>query len=112
MDVGRVGDERGQVVPLVAILIVLVGVLCLALGHLGGSAAEVTRAHTAADAAALAGAADGEAAARSLAQANGARLVSYKVDGTEVEVVVAIRTSTARARARYEIGGGAGRPLR
>jgi capsid protein len=84
---------------------VMVGVLCLALGHLGGSAAEVTRAQTAADAAALAGAADGEAGARSLARANGARLVSFRIDGHEVEVIVTIGKSTARARARSEGGG-------
>jgi hypothetical protein len=106
MRAGRFRDERGQVVPLVAVVVVLVGVLCLALGRLGGSAATVTRAHTAADAAALAGAAGGEGAARSLAVANGGRVVTYReVDG-EVEVVVAV------ADARRDGGAPPGRPLR
>jgi ABC-type molybdate transport system ATPase subunit len=111
--VGSVTEERGQVVPLVAIVVVLVGVLCLGLARLGGSAGEAARARTAADAAALAGAADGEASARELARANGGRVVRYEVDGDEVEVLVEVGDHRAVARAVATAGQPTrGRPLR
>lgn len=91
--------ERGSVVPLVAVVVVAVGGLCLALGRLGGVANTSARAQAAADAAALAGAAEGEDAARELATANGAVLEELVVDGAEVEVWVRIGDVRARARA-------------
>jgi hypothetical protein len=108
-----VTEERGQVVPLVAIVVVLVGLLCLGLVRLGGSAGEASRARTAADAAALAGAAGGEAAARELARVNGGRVVRYELDGSEVEVVVEVGDHQAVARAAATGGQPTrGRPLR
>jgi D-alanyl-D-alanine carboxypeptidase len=109
-----VGDarERGSVLPLVALLVVATGGLCLVLGRLGGEAVAAGRARTAADAAALAGAADGGAAARAVARANGAALVEGREDGTAyvATVRVAGETATARAeRANALGGGGAGR---
>ncbi|MGE0794435.1 MAG: pilus assembly protein TadG-related protein [Acidimicrobiia bacterium] len=98
------GSERGQIVPLVALVVAAVGLLCLGLGRLGGAAVASTRAGTAADAAALAGAADGEAAARALARANGASLVDYRRLGDRVEVTVEVRGH--RATARAEVTGG------
>lgn len=92
-------NERGSVLPLVALLVVCIGGLCLALGRLGGDANAAARAQTAADAAALAAAAEGEPAAKELAVANGARLLRVSVDGDEVEVVVRVGDVEAVARA-------------
>jgi len=94
-----VRNERGAVTPLVAVLMVAVGGLCLGLGRLGGTANAKARAQTAADAAALAGAAEGEDAARSLAAANGAEVLSIDTDGAEVQVKVRVHGVEARARA-------------
>jgi hypothetical protein len=111
-----VGDarERGSVLPLVALLVVAAGGLCLVLGRLGGEAVAAGRARTAADAAALAGAADGEAAARAVARANGAELLRGRQEGTAfvAEVRLAGETATARAEGTGpggSGGGGAGR---
>jgi hypothetical protein len=96
--------ERGSASPLLAVLVVAVGGLCLGLGRLGADANAAARAQTAADAAALAGAADGLDAARRLAVANGAHVVELTAsdDGTEVEVIVRFRDVEAVARAVRE----------
>ena len=94
------GNERGQVLPLVAIVIVLIGLLCVGLVHLGGTASAAARAQTAADAAALAGAAEGRERAEDLAEANGARLTRYEREGDEVEVTVQLGAHRVTARAR------------
>jgi hypothetical protein len=94
-----VESERGSVAPLVALLVVAVGGLCLGLGRLAGTANAAAKAQTAADAAALAGAADGPDAAGELAAANGARLVRVTVEGDEVEVVTRVGDVQAVARA-------------
>jgi hypothetical protein len=93
------GRERGSVLPLVALLVVATGGLCLVLGRLGGEAVAAGRARTAADAAALAGAAEGEGAARAVARANGAELLSGRRTGRAfvAEARVAGETATARA---------------
>lgn len=101
---GRVdgdADDRGQATPLLAAAVGLVAVMLLALGPMGRALADRAQARTAADAAALAGAAEGEAAARSVAQANGAVLVNFEPDDRgEVVVTVRIGRVTAHARAR------------
>ncbi|HEX2065084.1 MAG TPA: hypothetical protein VHE80_11755, partial [Acidimicrobiales bacterium] len=61
------------------------------------------RAVTAADAAALAGAASGPDAARAAAESNGARLVDYRQLGTDTRVEVELDGARATARARAEI---------
>lgn len=108
------GNERGSMAPLVALVVVLAGAACLVLGRLGGVATATARAQTAADAAALAGAADGPDAARALARANGARVARVDVDGDAVEVAVVVGddvAAVARARSGEGAGGpGAGRP--
>ena len=105
--------ERGSMAPLLAVLVLAVGGLCLGLGRLGADAVRSAQARTAADAAALAGAADDEGAARALARANGGRLDDFEVDGdaTEVAVELAGHRSVARAvatgrRARSVATGG------
>ena len=102
------GGERGSVTPLVAVVALAVGGLVLGLGRLGGLTAEAARARSAADAAALAGAAEGEAAARRLASDNGASLESFSVEGAEVQGEVRLGRATARARAVAEGLGSAG----
>jgi uncharacterized protein YcbK (DUF882 family) len=87
------------VTPLVAVLAVFVGVLCLGLGRLGGTANAKARAQLAADAAALAGAAEGSGAARALAAANGAEVLDVETDGPDVQVKVRVRDVEAWARA-------------
>jgi hypothetical protein len=75
-------------------------VVLLALVPLAQAAGERARARTAADAAALAGAAEGEPAAREVAAANGAELVAWRAEGTDVWVEVTLGDAHARARAR------------
>jgi hypothetical protein len=107
-----VGSERGSVTLLVAVLVLLVGVLCLGVGRMGGAANGRAAAQTAADAAALAGAADGEDAARELADANGAVVLDLETDGAEVQLTVRRGRAEARARAAGRTPGmGAGRGI-
>lgn len=94
--------QRGQVVPLVAVLLVLAGLLGAGLAHLGAVASRRAAVQAAADAAALAGAADGPPAARRVAAENGARLVSYEVVGADVVATVERGDVSASARARWE----------
>lgn len=95
-------EERGQALPLVALVLVLVVVVSLLLAAIGDAVIDRSRAQTAADAAALAGAAEGRAAAERLATANGAILVSFD-PGPPVEVVVEIDGRRARARAEKRL---------
>lgn len=109
----RSSSERGSIAPLVAVLVVATGGLCLGLGRLGGEAVAAARARTAADAAALAGAAGGEGTARALAEANGGELVDFTEEGAEVQVRARVDGSEAVARAqrvgaRATAGGVAG----
>jgi len=116
---GRVGvnreRERGSTVPLLAVAVVLVGMMVMGLGRMGAAGAARATARTAADAAALAGAADGRAAAEALASANGAELVSYEGIGLDTRVTVRVGPAQAVGRARRAAGldgapgrGGAG----
>lgn len=94
--------QRGQSSPLLAVALLVAALVVLALTAGGSSAVDAARARTAADAAALAGAAEGRDAARRLAAANGGRIISLITDGEEVQVEVAVGRATARARARRE----------
>ena len=98
--------ERGSVLPVLALVIVLTGVVALALGRIGGAATARARARTAADAAALAGAAEGQEAANELAAANGGRLLAFEQHGSDTRVVVAVGSAEASGRARREKGAG------
>jgi hypothetical protein len=99
-------DERGQVLPLLALVVVAIGGLVFGLARFGAVTTQSARAQAAADAAALAGAAESEAAAASVADANGAGIVTYEVDGREVEVRTLVGDTWAVARARRTGGGG------
>jgi len=98
--------EGGQVLPLVTLVVVLAGLVCLAAGKLGGAAVARAQAATAADAAALAGAAAGRPAALQVAAANGGRVRSYEQLGTDVRVEVDLGGASATARARRRAAAG------
>jgi hypothetical protein len=98
-------DERGQVAPLLALFAVAIGLACLGLGRFAAGGVDAARARTAADAAALAGALDGEAAATWLAAANGGSLESFESGGGDVRVRVRVGAHTASARARGDRTG-------
>lgn len=94
------GDQRGQVLPFLAIVMVMVVALTIMVVRLGGQIDQRARAQTAADAAALAGAGGGEDAARIIATRNGAQMESFVSRNGEVEVVVRVDDRRASARAR------------
>ena len=97
--------ERGSTLPLLAVLILAAGGAIVVLGRIGGAAVDRASARTAADAAALAGAAEGRAGAASVAAADGGRIESYRELGAETEVRVSEGRATAVARARRESRG-------
>jgi nitrous oxide reductase accessory protein NosL len=92
--------QRGQALPLLVVVVALAALVVIGLGRLGGMVVARAEAQTAADAAALAGAVHGRAAAERLAEANGGRLLAWEAAGAEAEVVVSVRGEAARARAR------------
>jgi hypothetical protein len=103
--------ERGQVVPLLLVVLALATAAAVIVAQIAGAALERSRAQTAADAAALAGAAAGDDAARAAATANDAEVTRYRDDGESVEVDVAHRRARARATAEAAgvpapVGGG------
>ena len=93
-------DDRGQAVPLLVFAVGLTAVMVLGLAHMGRVVADRAQARTAADAAALAGAAEGEGAARSVAEANGGEVIHFRTEGDEVVVEVAVGGVEAFGRAR------------
>jgi hypothetical protein len=93
------GDDRGQAAPLLVAVIAVVVLALVALGRSGAAAADAARARTAADAAALAAVTGGEPAARRLAVANGATLVSFKMAADGVVARACVRSRCASARA-------------
>ena len=102
------GADRGQATPLAAAMMVVVLVAMGALVPAARALADRAHARTAADAAALAGAVEGEAAARALAEENGGDLLSFALrDG---EVVVRVRVGGADAFARARATGNRGTP--
>jgi hypothetical protein len=95
----RSGNDGGQIVPLAAALVGLCCVALLALVPVARTVDDRARARTAADAAALAGAADGERTAREVAVANGADLLEIDRNGDEVVVQVPVARRVLRAGA-------------
>jgi len=87
---------------LVAAGLVLAAAVVLAVVAAGGLVVDGARARTAADAAALAGAADGREAAVEVAQANGGRLVAFRAEGPAVTVTVALGRARVTARAQRD----------
>lgn len=92
--------DRGQVaLPMVlltlSVVIVAIGVVFV----LGRVLVDRSAAQAAADAAALAGVAEGDGAARAIARSNGATVISIHREGTDVVVEVTRGWAAARARA-------------
>ena len=100
----RVRTERGQLAPLYALIVLIAGGAMLLLAHLGVLAVHRAQARTAADAAALAGAAEGRPAADQVARDNGAVLEAFEAVGDDVEVRVRVGSTHATARARRDGG--------
>jgi hypothetical protein len=92
--------EAGQALPLVLVIVAAAAGAMLLVGALGGRALQGAQAQTAADAAALAGAAEGPEAARELAGLNGS--VATDVAGGVGEVTVTARVGAVGADARAE----------
>lgn len=105
-------SNRGQVLPFLAVVVFVAGGLVVMVARVGAKAVASAQARTAADAAALAGAAGGEPEARAMARANGGRLVRFERLGLDVRVRVEVagRASSARARALgfSDLSGGSG----
>jgi hypothetical protein len=103
--------QCGQVLPLVALVLVLLGGAGIVVARLGAIALARAQAVSVADTAALAGAGRGEATARRVAEANGVELQRFeRVAGGDVRVRVAVGPAVAQARARATStveGGGA-----
>jgi len=87
------------------VAVVLAAAASLGIARLGVAARDRARAQTAADASALAGAAEGPAAARELAAANGARLVTYRQVGLDTRVEVEVGSARAHGRAHRDDSG-------
>jgi uncharacterized membrane protein len=100
----RARSDHGQLAPLYAVILLIAGGAMVLLVHLGVLALHRAQARTAADAAALAGAAEGRVAADEVARANGAVLESFVATGADVEVRVRVGSTHASARARREGG--------
>ncbi|MDQ6840604.1 MAG: pilus assembly protein TadG-related protein [Actinomycetota bacterium] len=96
--------ERGSVLPLMVLAMVLAAVIAMGIARIGGAARDRAQAQTAADAAALAGAAEGPGAAKALAEANGAHLVSYRQEGLDTSVDVEVGPARASGRAHRDDG--------
>ena len=99
--------DRGQAAPLMVVMLLVVTVVAVATVEIGQLLDESARARTAADAAALAGAAAGRNEAAALAAANGGLLLSYSEqeavgDSGAVLVTVAVRVGRAGRTARAE----------
>ena len=81
----RIRRDDGQALPLLAGVLALVATLLIGLVALGNLVGDRARAQTAADAAALAGAAKGRDAALAVAHENEGELRSYAAEGTEAD---------------------------
>ena len=92
-------SEAGQSALLAVAILALLVSFGMALAYLGNATATQARTQNAADAAALAGVGGGETTARSVAESNGAELVSFEEPEGDVLVKVRIGKHTATARA-------------
>lgn len=98
--------EDGQILPLMALVIVSAACAVLIVAALGDATVRKAGAVAAADAAALAGATSGAASAEQMARGNGAALADYqRLAGGDVRVVVEREGVQASARARRSPAG-------
>ena len=99
--------DRGQAAPLMVVMLLVLTVAVAVTVETGRFLDESARARTAADAAALAGAAAGRTEAAVLAAANGGLLLSYSEqetagDSDALLVTVAVQVGRASQTARAE----------
>jgi outer membrane lipoprotein SlyB len=94
-------SEGGSVTVFAAAVLTVLGLTTFFVLRLAAATTERARAQAAADASALAGAADGRDAAVHLASRNGATLEVYREVGNDVTVVVSVGQATATAIARH-----------
>ena len=99
--------DRGQAAPLMVVVLLVLMAAVAATVEIGRLLDESARARTAADAAALAGAAAGRTEAAPLAPANGGLLLSYSEqeaggDSNALLVTVAVQVGRASQTARAE----------
>jgi outer membrane lipoprotein SlyB len=99
--------QRGSILPLLALGLAGLMLVAILLGGLTRSLVSRARAQSAADAVALAGVVEGEAAAAELARRNGATLISFERDGVMVVVVVEVGGVRADAAAELDLDLGA-----
>jgi tartrate dehydratase beta subunit/fumarate hydratase class I family protein len=92
-------DQGSVLVLVVFVAVAFTGAAGAGLAALSRDLVDVTRARSAADAAALASVEGGLAAAVELAAVNGAEIVSWAQVGTDVVVEVRVGDAIARARA-------------
>ena len=101
--------DRGQAVPLMAAMLLLAMGAVVVTIEIGRLLNESAAARTAADAAALAGAADGPDGATAIAVANGAVLLSYEEEPADdsdallVTVTVQVGRTSRTARAERQV---------
>ena len=95
----RCARDGGQAVMLLLAAVALLAVLMMGVARFGARVLAIEQAQVAADAAALAGVVDGAEAASSLAVRNGGALVSFRMEGADVIVVVVVDGARATARA-------------
>ena len=95
----RILDDDGQALPLVVVMLFFGVLLLVLVARFAPVVDDAARVRTAADAAALAGAADGRAAAVSVAAENGGRLLRFDRRGPRVTVIVEVGMVRARASA-------------
>lgn len=93
------GQDRGQVLPWMMMIVAAAMAVVVVAVRLATVVDDAAQARTAADAAALAGAAEGEPAARDLAERNGAELLSFERTWRGVRVEVRVGDVRARAEA-------------
>lgn len=94
--------ERGSILPLSAVVVMMAAVAMLIVVELAVRAVERAEAQTAADLSALAGVYEGRTGAVELAELNGAVLISYRSIDDVVLVVVAVNGTRAEAAAVWD----------
>jgi hypothetical protein len=85
--------------PLYALILLVAAGAAVVVAYLGREAVRDARAQTAADAAALAGVAEGQPGATELATTNGATLEAFVIEGKTVSVRVRLGDRHAVAKA-------------
>ena len=98
----KVVRERGSILPLAAVVLMIAAVAMLLVVELAVRAAERAEAQTAADMAALAGVYEGRTGALEIAELNGAVLLSYQSVDDLVLVEVAVNGTRAEAAAVWD----------